>query len=381
MSGHQRDGGWAHRDWLGLKEELPERLRLILTVFSFIFPFAVWCAVSYLSFLWHPLTRITDPGSVEYFVEGMEVPNAEFAKQLKQATAEGGDAPRGHRVNPVYLPPPHEVIGAFYTAFTTPPRLPNEPWLHESLGHSIRTIFFGFLISSIIGVPLGILCGTYRFFSRLQEPFIEFFRYLPAPAFGALCVAILGIDDGPKIAIIVIGTFFQQVLVISNTVRKVDPALVEAAQTLGARGLRLMGRVVIPASITDIYTDMRILLGWAWTYLIVAEVVGTMSGITFFINQQARYRNFDNVYAAIMMIGIIGLTTDMALAWLGKGLFPWKRKARARKSATIPVSMVAKQNRGEQPVEEEPDAPPVLENFGKLEPPIARDASASPLQS
>ncbi len=371
----------AHRDWLGLKEELPERLRLILTVFSFIFPLAVWCAVSYLPFLWHPLTRITDPGSVEYFVEGMEVPNAEFAKQLKQATAEGGDAPRGHRVNPVYLPPPHEVIGAFYTAFSTPPRLPNEPWLHESLGHSIRTIFFGFLISSIIGVPLGILCGTYRFFSRLQEPFIEFFRYLPAPAFGALCVAILGIDDGPKIAIIVIGTFFQQVLVISNTVRKVDPALVEAAQTLGARGLRLMGRVVIPASITDIYTDMRILLGWAWTYLIVAEVVGTMSGITFFINQQARYRNFDNVYAAIMMIGIIGLTTDMALAWLGKGLFPWKRKARARKSAPIPVSMVAKQNRGEQPVEEEPDASPVLENFGKLEPPIARDASASPLRS
>ena len=89
----------------------------------------------------------------------------------------------------------------------------------------------GFLISSLIGVPLGILCGTYRFFARLQEPFIEFFRYLPAPAFGALCVAILGIDDGPKIALIVVGTFFQQVLVIANTVRKVDPDS-EAAQTL-----------------------------------------------------------------------------------------------------------------------------------------------------
>ena len=86
--------------------------------------------------------------------------------------------------------------------------------------------------------------------------------------------------------------------------------------------------MVIPASITDIYTDMRILLGWAWTYLIVAEVVGTMSGITLFINQQARYRNFDNVYAAIGMIGIIGLTTDMFLAWLGTVLFPWKRRTR-----------------------------------------------------
>ena len=88
-------------------------------------------------------------------------------------------------------------------------------------------------------------------------------------------------------------------------------------------------RVVIPASITDIYTDMRILLGWAWTYLIVAEVVGTTSGITFFINQQARYRNFDNVFAAIGMIGIIGFCSDMALALLGHIIFPWKRRVRA----------------------------------------------------
>jgi len=114
-------------------------------------------------------------------------------------------------------------------------------------------------------------------------------------------------------------------------VRKVDSGLIEAAQTLGASRTRLLTRVVIPASITDVYTDMRILLGWAWTYLIVAEVVGTMSGITLFINQQARYRNFDNVYAAIGMIGIIGLSTDMFLAWLGGVLFPWKRKTRPAK--------------------------------------------------
>jgi NitT/TauT family transport system permease protein len=124
--------------------------------------------------------------------------------------------------------------------------------------------------------------------------------------------------------------FFQQVLVIANTVRKVDPALVEAAQTLGARNWRLVRQVIIPASISDIYTDMRILLGWAWTYLIVAEVVGTMSGITLFINQQARYRNFDKVYAAIFMIGLIGLTSDMLLASFAKVLFPWKRRS-ARK--------------------------------------------------
>ena len=123
----------AHRDWLGLKGELPEGLRLALTILSFVVPLVVWSLVSYLPFLWHPLTRVTDPGGVEYFVEGMEVPNAEFAKQFEKLAAEQGLLPKGVRVNPVYLPAPHEVLWAFVTAFTTPPRLPNEPWLHESL--------------------------------------------------------------------------------------------------------------------------------------------------------------------------------------------------------------------------------------------------------
>jgi len=296
---------------------------------SFLIPLVLWSLVSYIPWLWHPLVRVTDAGSVDYFVSEMDVPRATFYQEEAKARAAGTDVPKGYLVNPVYLPAPHKVLFAFYTAFRTPPRLQNEPWLHESLGHSIRTIFIGFVVSSVLGVPLGILCGTYRFFAKLQEPFIEFFRYLPAPAFGALSVAILGIDDAPKVAIIFIGTFFQQVLVISNTVRKVDPALLEAAQTLGARGWKLVRRVIIPASITDIYTDMRILLGWAWTYLIVAEVVGTMSGITLFINQQARYRNFENVYAAIAMIGIIGFSCDLFLSWLGGVLFPWKRRARS----------------------------------------------------
>jgi len=192
--------------------------------------------------------------------------------------------------------------------------------------HSAQVIFWGFFLSSILGVPLGILCGTFSAISKLQEPFIEFFRYLPAPAFGALAVAVLGIYDAPKVAIIFIGTFFQQVLVVSNTTRKLDMGLIEAAQTLGASKRQLVFKVVVPGVIVDLYSDMRILLGWAWTYLIVAELVGTTSGITYFIQQQARYRNYDNVYAAIMLIGIIGLSCDLVLAQLGRVLFPWKRQ-------------------------------------------------------
>ncbi len=288
-------------------------------------PVALWAIVSYVPVVWHPQIMITDPGSVSYLDVGAHMQRAAFEGEVANARREGRAPPTGVAANPIYLPSPGEVLKAFYTSFKTPPPTKDGQWLYQSLWHSIQIIFWGFVISSTFGVPLGILCGAYAAIARLNEPFIEFFRYLPAPAFGALAVAILGIYDGPKIAIIVIGTFFQQVLIIANTTRKLDPALLEAALTLGTRSRQLLTRVVIPGILPDLYRDQRILLGWAWTYLIVAELIGTTSGITWFITQQARYQHFPNVYAAIAMIGILGLGIDMLLALLGRRLFPWDR--------------------------------------------------------
>lgn len=310
--------------WFAVRQSLPIRQVRILTVLSFLLPLLLWAAVSYVPFLWHPKVEIVEPGAVTWFKPGMLVDRSVFAEQQQLAEEQALAVPEGTRANPIYLPAPHEVASAFYTAFTTEPTRSSEQWLHQSLWHSIQVIFWGFMLSSLVGVPIGILCGTYVAISKLHEPFIEFFRYLPAPAFGALAVAILGIHDGPKIAIIFIGTFFQQVLIVANTTRKLDRALLEAAMTLGAKKLQLLFRVVVPGIMPDLYRDQRILLGWAWTYLIVAELIGTSSGITWFITQQARYKNFDNVYAAIIMIGIIGMASDVLLARLGKRLFPWE---------------------------------------------------------
>jgi NitT/TauT family transport system permease protein len=314
----------AHRDSWGLLRELSPAKQTVLLILSFILPIALWCLVSYVPFIWHPNILVTKEGG--YFSEGDLPTLKDFQEERDRTIKDGEPVPEGYRANPTYFPAPHEVARAFYTAFTTPPQLDNAKWLHEELWHSCQIIFWGFIISSVFGLPLGLLCGSYRAISRLTEPFIEFFRYLPAPAFGALCVAILGIKDQPKIAIIFIGTFFQQVLVIANTTRKLDPALLEAAQTLGAKKAQIFFKVIIPGVVSEVYTDMRILLGWAWTYLIVAEMIGTMSGISYFISLQGRFRNFENVYAAIIMIGIIGFTCDLILAKLGEGLFPWKRK-------------------------------------------------------
>ena len=313
--------------WFAVRRELSQNKKTILGVASFLFPLLIWCMVSYLPFIWHPKVLISNPGDVDYFQVGMLVDKATFRDELSNMQSAGKIAPQGQPANPIYLPAPHEVAKAFYTGFTTAPEQRDGQWLHESLWHSIQIIFWGFVISSLIGVPLGILCGTYSAVSRLNEPFVEFFRYLPAPAFGALAVAILGIYDGPKIAIIVIGTLFQQILIIANTTRKLDYALIEAAMTLGTSRIKLLFRVILPGVLPDIYRDQRILLGWAWTYLIVAELIGTSSGITWFITQQARYQHFDNVYAAIFMIGLLGLGGDLLLAILGKKLFRWNLSA------------------------------------------------------
>ncbi len=309
----------------GMSKLVLMRKQTLLVIGSFLLPLLIWSAVSYLPFVWHPKVMIENAGGVDYFNVGMLVDKSVFKDEVSSMQEQHLELPQGIPANPIYLPAPHEVAKAFYTAFTTEPLQKDMPWLHESLWHSITIIFWGFLLSSLIGVPLGILSGTYPTLARLSEPFIEFFRYLPAPAFGALAVAIMGIYDAPKIAIIVIGTLFQQVLIISNTTRKLDPTIIEAALTLGTSRLRLLTRVVVPGIMPDLYRDQRILLGWAWTYLIVAELIGTSSGITWFITQQARYQHFDNVFAAIMMIGIIGFTTDIVLAKLGKRLFPWDR--------------------------------------------------------
>jgi NitT/TauT family transport system permease protein len=274
------------------------------------------------------MVAITDPGDVSYFSQGVQVERSVFLEENASLKASGGRPATGTRENPVYLPPPHEVAKALITAFRTEPIRSGEPWLHESLMHSVRIILSGFLLSALFGIPLGLLCGTFALYSRLTEPFVDFIRYMPAPAFGALSVAVLGIDDAPKVAIIFIGTFFQMVLVLANTTRSLPLPLLEAAQTLGAGRRQLLLNVVVPGIMPLLYRDMRILLGWAWTYLIVAELIGASSGISFFIYQQAKYRNYDNVYAAIIIIGLIGLGTDLVLKYLGRFLFPWDKGSR-----------------------------------------------------
>jgi NitT/TauT family transport system permease protein len=315
---------------LRLRQPLTRWPRLCATALAFLLPLAVWSAISYVPLLWHPLVLVHDagdtsvPGTYDYLAAGQRVDRVVFEQRNEELREAGKELAKGERVNPIYLPAPHEVARAFYTAFTTEPERRGDHWLHESLLHSCRIIFWGFLYAALLGLPLGVLCGTFPLISQLCEPFVDFVRYMPAPVFGALAVAVFGLADAPKVTIIFIGTFFQMVLVVANTTRQVDASLLHAGQTLGANSRQLLTKIVLPSALPNLYRDMRILVGWAWTYLVVAELIGEKSGISAFIYQQQRYRHFDNVYASIVIIGGIGLLFDQLLAVMGKYLFPWE---------------------------------------------------------
>ena len=133
-------------DWFVIGRELSPKARGIVTLFSFLLPLAVWSAFSYLPVLWHPLMEVTEGGDSRYFRPGMTVERESFDQENARLASKGKRIVKGIPTNPVYLPAPHEVGKAFYTAFVTEPRLPGDPWLHESLWHSVQVIFWGCLL-------------------------------------------------------------------------------------------------------------------------------------------------------------------------------------------------------------------------------------------
>jgi len=312
------------------REPLSPRARAVATALAFVLPLSLWSLVSYVPFVWHPQVLVEQagdasvPGTYDFIAAGERVDRESFEARNRELAEAGAALATGTRVNPIYLPAPHEVARAFYTAFTTEPERRGDAWLHESLWHSCQIIFWGFLYAALLGLPIGVACGTFSVASNLIEPFTDFIRYMPAPVFGALAVAIFGLADAPKITIVFIGTFFPMVIVVANTTRQVEPALLHAAQTLGASTRQLVTHVVLPSALPNLYRDMRVLVGCAWTYLVVAELIGEKSGISAFIYQQQRYRHFDNVYASIVIIGAVGLLCDQLLALAGTLLFPWQ---------------------------------------------------------
>jgi NitT/TauT family transport system permease protein len=221
--------------------------------------------------------------------------------------------------NPFFLPSPGTVAKALYNMFA-----------HEGFAHDVwastRRIGIGFLISSAIGIPLGIAIGSFRFVQAFFEPIIAAVRYMPASAFIPLLIIWFGIYEKEKIAVIFIGVFFPLTLLIADVSANIPKELVNIAYTLGASRWDVFWRVLLPASWPGVVDNMRIGIGWAWTYLIVAELVAASNGIGHVILSASRFLQTDKIIAGIITIGILGLLTDALFRWMYWLLFPYSER-------------------------------------------------------
>lgn len=194
----------------------------------------------------------------------------------------------------------------------------------SDIGMTIWRVIGGFTLAAVVAVPLGVLMGAYKPIEALLEPFVSFARYLPASAFIPLLILWAGIGEMQKLLVIFIGSVFQIILMIAVNVGGTRRDLVEAAYTLGASDSGIIRRVLLPSSAPEIAEILRLVLGWAWTYVIVAELIGSSSGIGHMITDSQALLNTGQIIFGIIVIGLIGLVSDFLFKAFNAWLFPWK---------------------------------------------------------
>jgi NitT/TauT family transport system permease protein len=224
-------------------------------------------------------------------------------------------------VSPLFLPGPGAVLKELA-------RQVQEGTLWLDVRISVYRITLGWLISTVVALPIGILMGNFRFFEGLFEPLIDLVRYMPAVAFVPLTILWMGVDDRQKIAILFIGTFFQQVLMVMDNVKNVNFDLIQVSYTFGLSQWEVLWFVVLRAAMPALWDTLRITLGWAWTYLVVAELVAANVGLGYRIMRAQRFLQTDTIILGILVIGVLGLITDYAFKLSYRKLFPWVESKR-----------------------------------------------------
>ncbi|MBI3710306.1 MAG: ABC transporter permease [Proteobacteria bacterium] len=222
----------------------------------------------------------------------------------------------GGLVRTDFLATPHAVLLAGYEGL-------RDVSLLKHIRVSLTVILAGFFLSSIIAVPLGILMGSFRIVQAAVEPVTNFMRYLPVSALIPLLILWIGIGIEEKIAVIFLGTFFQQIMLFADVSARVSKDLIDVSYTLGAKRRQVVYRVLFPACMPGVVDNLRVTMGWAWTYLVVAELVAANSGLGYMILTAMRGLFTDVILLGIFVIGLLGLITDQIFKLARRVLLPW----------------------------------------------------------
>jgi len=223
--------------------------------------------------------------------------------------------------NPVFLPTPEGVWAAARELFAD-----EKLWLDVKL--SFFRVTCGFLASAVLAIPLGLWMGSFKVVEALLQPITDFVRYIPVPALIPILMVLFGIDELSKVTLIWVGTFFQLVLMVADEVRRVPYELLQVSYTMGARRHEVIRQVLWPAARPGIFDALRLCNGWAWTYVVVAELVAANEGLGFRILKFSRFLQTPQIWVYVIVLGMIGLGLDFGFRTLNARLFRWAATVR-----------------------------------------------------
>ena len=217
-------------------------------------------------------------------------------------------------VNPTFLPSPAAVVEVLGDTATN-----GQLW--EDMRVSVWRVMVGYLLATVVALPIGIIAGSSPRGEAAIEPFTDFVRYMPVVAFVPLTILWVGTDDSQKFLIIWLGTFFQMVLMVADAVRRVPRSYQNLGATLGMGRFDILMHIVLPAAFPRIWDALRLCLGWAWTWLVVAELVAANSGMGYRITQAQRFLATDTIIAYVIVLGLLGLIFDQIMRAAGRRMF------------------------------------------------------------
>lgn len=224
-------------------------------------------------------------------------------------------------VRSLFLPSPPKVLNRLIA-------LAQSGELSDDLATSLVRIAIAFALSCALAIPGGILIGSYKVLDAFFEPVIDFVRYMPVVAFVPLTILWFGTGEFQKWLIIWIGTFFQQILMVQDCVKRVPRDFIDVGRTLEMPERNILFKIVLPSAAPGIWDSMRICLGWAWSWLVLAELVAATSGLGYRITVAQRYFQTDTIIGYVIVLGILGLVSDQVMKLIGRRMFKYLEAGR-----------------------------------------------------
>ncbi len=219
-------------------------------------------------------------------------------------------------IDTTFLPSPSDVVKALI-------RLWQKGLLTQDIAASFTRVTLGFLLSTLVAIPLGIMMGSFASIRALFEPIIGILRYMPAPAFIPLLVIYLGIDEAPKIALIFIGTVFFNILMIMDGVKFIPKDLIETTYTLGGSRWQILVQVITPYIVPSIIDTFRINIATSWNLVVVAELLAASEGLGKRILLAQKFLKTDEIFACLIVLGLIGFALDISFRLLLRFSCKW----------------------------------------------------------